>query len=46
MLPKVILSTTFFNSEIRKVQLEARYNPLHAGIFGMDISMRVLTVTV
>ena len=39
MLPEVIVSTKLFNSEIRKVQLEARDIPLHAGIFGMPISI-------
>ena len=38
MLPEVILSTKFLKSEIRKVHLEARDIPLHAGIIGMDIS--------
>ena len=38
MLPEVILSTTFLKSEILKVQIEARDIPLHADIFGMDIS--------
>ena len=41
MLLEVILSTTFFKSEIWKVQLEARDIPLHAGIFGMPISICV-----
>ena len=39
MLPEVIVSTKLFNSEIRKVQLEARDIPLHAGIFGMPICL-------
>ena len=38
MLPEVILSTKFLKSEILKVQIEARDIPLHADIFGMDIS--------
>ena len=41
MLPEVILSTKFLKSEIRKVHLEARDIPLHADIFGMDISICV-----
>ena len=41
MLPEVILSTTFLKSEIRKVQIEARDVPLHAGIFGIPISICV-----
>ena len=38
LLPEDVLSTTFLKSEIRKLQSEARDIPLHADIFGMDIS--------
>ena len=38
LLPEDVLSTKFLKSEIRKLQSEARDIPLHAGIFGMDIS--------
>ena len=41
LLPEVVLSTEFVKSEIRKVQLEARDIPLHAGIFRMSISIYV-----
>ena len=41
LLPEDVLSTTFLKSEIRKVQIEARDVPLHAGIFGMPISICV-----
>ena len=37
LLPEVVLSTKILKSEIRKVQLEARDIPLHAGIFGMPM---------
>ena len=42
LLPEDVLSTTFFKSEILKLHLEARDIPLHAGIFGMSISICVL----
>ena len=42
LLPEDVLSTKFLKSEIRKLQSEARDIPLHAGIFGMSISICVL----
>ena len=41
LLQEVVLSTKFLKSEIWKVQIEARHVPLHAGIFGIPISICV-----